>query len=589
MTCDPRDPSAPAAALRIGPEALHAPARGKARRRPAAAATSEADPRMVGRRKVALGGWLQTLAALLFIGQAALIAHGVGAIANGVTVGDLLLPAAAVLALGIFRAGLEATGARMCHRAAREALSALRAQASLALAARSPLDTSRPAAGLAASAITEQAEAVVPYLSRFQPARRKATIVPLAILAVVLPYSWCAALVLLVALPLIPLFMALIGMKAQAASEAQLAEMGDMNGFLLDRLRGLATIRSLEAVDLTAGRLRASAQMLRARTMAVLRIAFLSSAVLELFSALGVALVAVYIGFHLLGTLDFGTWNGPLTLAEGLFILMLSPALFEPMRELAAVWHDRAAGEAAFAALDRLAAPGLVLPGADRVGKEPEMAGPAPGVELDQVTFRHAGGTSPFEAVSLHVRPGERVALLGPSGTGKSTLLALIAGLVQADTGIVRIGATSLDGAEAPNLRATMAWIGQTPHVFAGSLASNVLLGRENLAPEAAREALSFASLEEVARARAGADMGENGATLSGGEALRLAVARAAVDPRVRLVLADEPTAHLDTATAAELTEALLTLASGRTLIVATHDPVLAARMDRIIDLEAWA
>ena len=196
---------------------------------------------------------------------------------------------------------LSAPPAMFCRRNAKEAVSAL--------AARSPLDINRPASGFAASVLAEQAEAIVPYLSRFRPARLKATIVPIAIVLCVLPISWAAAIVLLVSAPLIPVFMALIGWRAKAASEKQLVEMGGMNAFLLDRLRGLATIRSLDAVDLTARRLRDNAQSLAARTMAVLRIAFLSSAVLELFAALGVAMVAVYIGFHLLGQLNFGAWG----------------------------------------------------------------------------------------------------------------------------------------------------------------------------------------------------------------------------------------------------------------------------------------
>ena len=149
----------------------------------------------------------------------------------------------------------------------------------------------------------------MPYLVRYQPARWRATVVPLAILAAVASQTWVAALVLLFAAPLIPLFMAIVGWRAKAASEAQMVQKGGMNAFLLDRLRGLATLRALGAVDATAARLADSTQSLRERTMAVLRIAFLSSAVLELFSALGVAMVAVYVGFHLLGTLGFGTWN----------------------------------------------------------------------------------------------------------------------------------------------------------------------------------------------------------------------------------------------------------------------------------------
>ena len=229
--------------------------------------------------------------------------------------------------------------------------------------ARSPLDRQRAQSGQAASVIAEQAEAIVPYLVRYKPARWKVMLVPLVILAVVAPLSWIAALILLIAAPLIPVFMALVGMGAQAASRAQMVEMGSMNAFLLDRLRGLATLRALDAVDATAERLDASSQSVRRRTMVVLRIAFLSSAVLELFSALGVAMVAAFIGFSLLGSINFGTWGRELSLGQGLFILLLAPAFFEPLRELAAVWHDKAAGEAGLAGLHDLAADGVPLPG----------------------------------------------------------------------------------------------------------------------------------------------------------------------------------------------------------------------------------
>ena len=165
-----------------------------------------------------------------------------------------------------------------------------------------------------------------------------------------------AALILLFAAPLIPLFMAIVGWRAKAASEEQLVQLGGMNAFLLDRLRGLSTLRAFGAVEATGRQLHEHAQSLRVRTMRVLRIAFLSSAVLELFSALGVAMVAVYIGFHLLGVLRFGAWGQALSLGQALFVLLLTPAFFEPLRELSAVWHDRAAGEAALERLQAMAA-----------------------------------------------------------------------------------------------------------------------------------------------------------------------------------------------------------------------------------------
>ncbi|MDB5825884.1 MAG: transporter, CydDC cysteine exporter (CydDC-E) family, permease/ATP-binding protein CydD, partial [Variovorax sp.] len=418
--------------------------------------------------------------------------------------------------------------------------------------------------------------------------------VPLVILVAVASLSWLAALVLLAAAPLIPVFMALVGWRARAASEAQMVEMGSMNAFLLDRLRGLATLRALGAVDLTAGRLGDAAQSLRRRTMAVLRIAFLSSAVLELFSALGVAMVAAYVGFHLLGTLHFGTWGAPLGLGQGLFVLLLAPAFFEPLRELSAVWHDRAAGEAALQALAAIGDDIVMLPGAVAstvVAVAPRTAGQtstlraAPGVVVRHLHFAHASEAPLFDDFHLRVAPGEHIALMGASGAGKTALLSLLAGLLPADRGDIVIGGTVLTDRSVGALRKRIGWMGQRPHVFAGSVQGNVGLGRAGAGTSQIEAALNFADLGDVAQARLGIALGEGGGGLSGGEAVRLALARVAVQAGADLLLVDEPTAHLDTETALRVTDALMALARGKTLIVATHDPVLAARLDRVVNL----
>lgn len=519
---------------------------------------------------------LQTMAALLFIPQAALVALSVGRIADGGGLNAILSPATCIALLGIARSCLDAAGGRLAFRAARAELSVRRAAAVAALARRSPIDLLRAASGEAASIIGEQAELIVPYIARFQPARFKAAAVPLIILLCVFPISWIAALILLIAMPLIPLFMALIGWQAQAASAKQLAATGGLNGFLLDRLRGLTTIRAMGAVDQTATRLRADADDLKSRTMAVLRIAFLSSAVLELFAALGVALLAVYVGFSLLGEITFGAWARGLDLTTGLFLLLLAPAFFEPLRDLSSVWHDRASGEAALSALQRLAADGLPIVETD--GQASPMRFD---IELDGVSFRYAVDHAPaVEAFNCRIMQGEHVALLGASGSGKSTLLALIAGLAPVCEGAIHIGGVPL--VRAGDWRGHLAWIGQTPHIFTGSLAGNVTLGRSDTKPG---EALRTARLDAVAAAYGKRPLGEGGLGLSGGEALRLAIARAACNPDIRIILADEPTAHLDAITAAEITGSLLDLAKGKTLIIATHDSRLAARMQRVIGL----
>ena len=533
------------------------------------------------------GGWLQVLAALIWLPQAGLMAYAINELTVSGTVSNLLMIVAGIFLLGLLRTILQGAGERIAFKTSRAALSDLRAKSVQALADRSPLDRNRAASGEAASILAEQAEMVVTYWSRYQPVQMKVMIVPIVFLIAVLWYSWAAALVLLVAAPLIPVFMALIGYRAKAASEEQLVEMGQMNGFLLDRLRGLATIRTFHAVDLTAQRLRHNAETLRHKTMIVLRIAFLSSAVLELFSALGVAMVAVYIGFHLLGELNFGAWGATLTLGQGLFILLLAPTFFEPLRELSAVWHDRAAGEAAIDALENISAGGMKLTAvaATAIPAETEKNH---AVTLRDVDFSYDADdeTDLLSGFSLQIAQGEHVALLGPSGSGKSTLLAMMTGLIAPRSGDVLIHDTVLNQSSADTLRQQFSWIGQKPHIFSGSVRSNITLGREGFALSDVQIALKTAALDNVASAAAASDLGENGTGLSGGEGLRLALARAALKSGADIIFADEPTAHLDSETALKATEGLLAMAQGKTLIIATHDEELARKMGRIIRVD---
>lgn len=532
------------------------------------------------------GSLVLGLSPLLWLPQAGLLALAVQRMSQGGGFDAVVVPGLGILALGLVRATAEAWAARRVFVAARAHLSALRARVALTLAERSPLDPARPASGLAASVIAEQAEAVVPYLVRYRTARWRATVVPLTILPMVAGLSWVAALVLLCAAPLIPLFMALVGWRAKAASAAQYGETGTLNAFLLDRLRGIATLRALDAVDLTAARLGEAARSLRMRTMAVLRIAFLSSAVLELFSALGVALVAAYVGFHLLGTFAFGTWGRPLTLGQGLFVLLLAPAFFDPLRELAAAWHDRAAGEAALDALADLERTGVAMPGSGSGPLASPIAGP-PDVRIGDLHYAHPGQPLLFDGDDLRIAAGEHVALTGASGSGKTTLLCLIAGLVPVARGDIAIGGVSLGERSAQALRHRIGWMGQKPHVFAASVETNVALGRADA--EAVERVMQRFEMGSVEQAHPACALGEGGTGLSGGEIVRLALARMAVDPATDLLLVDEPTAHLDRETARQVIDALLELARGRTMLVATHDPLLVRRLGRTICLDRVA
>ena len=535
---------------------------------------------------------LVAFGALLWIPQAGLIAWCINALAQNTANFEVAVQAACgVVLIGALKATLESWGNRLIFRSARQQLAALRQQVSQSLCERSPLDKTRPASGMAASIMAEQAEAIIPWLTRYQPAQWRTMVVPLVILIVVSYFSWVPALILIGSAPMIPLFMAVVGWRAKAVSEAQMQEMGNINAFLLDRLRGLTTLRALGAVQATEQQLRRTGESLKEKTMAVLRIAFLSSAVLELFSALGVALVAVYIGFHLLGELPFGAYGHKLSLGEGFFILMLAPAFFEPLRDLSAAWHDRASGQAAMEGLQALGqAQEKIIPSL------PQAPAPAPTavaaanqsgsrIAIDELLFAHEGETPVFAHFNLRIEAGEHVALTGPSGSGKSVLLALIAGLVQPQGGRIEIDGQRLEASTMQATRNGIGWMGQKPHIFTGSTRTNTTLGRAHIDHAQLDHALQQSGIATVIERLPGHILGEGGTGLSGGEIIRLALARLAANPAAKLLLLDEPTSHLDTETAHQVIDVILHIAQGKTLLVATHDPLMIARLGRTIAL----
>jgi len=288
----------------------------------------------------------------------------------------------------------------------------------------------------------EKLDLLAPYVTRYAPARARVMTVPLVILALAFWHSWAAGLVLLVSGPLIPLFMALIGMAAKEASARQMAEIGTLNDLLVERLSALVDIRLLGAGGAVMAGFSRQASDLRARTMAVLRVAFLSSTVLELFAAIGVAMVAVYVGFSLLGALSFGAWGGAVSPRAGIFLLLLAPDFYQPLRDLSAAWHDRAAATAVIDEIEAWAAdPGPQLPGMGAAA--PRLAGPASLALLGCLT--PAGMALP----DIRIAAGERVALVGASGAGKTSALRLMAGLELPAAGQVIVAGQALTGSRA--------------------------------------------------------------------------------------------------------------------------------------------
>ncbi|WP_258570973.1 thiol reductant ABC exporter subunit CydD [Flavimaribacter sediminis] len=539
------------------------------------------------RGRLRLASWLSVGASLLWIPQAACVAQLIAALVEGSPA--LLGPWSASLlfaALGLVKAGLAHVSGRIAFTASQAAISREREKILAAQSRQSPLATSQRSSAEITALAADKLELVAPYILRYAPAMARTRTVPFVILAIAMVFSWTVAFILLIAGPLIPIFMILVGMAARTASEKQMQEIGGMNALLAERIRALTDLRLLDAVDRTVVDFSTAAERLRRQTMEVLRIAFLSSTVLELFAALGVAMTAVYVGFALLGELRFGAWTTPLTVAEGVFLLLLAPDFFQPMRELAAAWHDRAAAQAVASELaDLEAAPKLEIPGGGLAGRA--LTGPA-SVEARALSWTTPAGRL-IRFPEFSIAAGERIAITGRSGSGKSTLLALLAGLAPCPDGDIRVAGELLDDRTADAWRGRLGWIGQAPQFFNGSLRANLIISGQTRDDDRLANSLALASADQIVRTLPGGldtRLGETGHGVSGGEARRLMIARALYSD-ADIILADEPTSDLDRDTASAVTEGLLALsARGATLIVATHDLQLARRLDRIIDLE---
>ena len=531
-------------------------------------------PVMRAARRLAM---LSVMGSLTWPFQAALVAIALGAALRGTSQSWVLLVGGYVL-LGLFRAVLSGLADRYAQDLAETVITKLRTRIVDREALRAGILREFGPGAIAALSV-EKLSALSPWLTRYAPAKARVAVVPLVILVLAFWLSWAAGLILLISGPLIPVFMALVGMAAKEASEHQMAEIGSLNDLLVNRLSALLDIRLLGASEAVAQGFANQAQDLRQRTMAVLRLAFLSSTVLELFAAIGVAMMAVFVGFSLLGQLSFGTWGAPLSPEAGIFLLLLAPEFFQPLRDLAAAWHDKAAAEAVAEELAIWEAEqGDVLPGmGQRVAALP---GPT------SVVLRGCLTAHGLRLPDIEIRQGEAVALVGPSGAGKTAVLRQMAGLELPSEGRLEVAGQELTAENVDAWRARIGWMPQRAAFLNMSLRGNLTLGRAGDIDAALDGAAAREVAQNLPRGLA-TRLGESGGGLSGGEARRMTLARALFGAP-DLVLADEPTADLDRATALAVTDGLLAqYAKGATLVVGTHDAALAARMDRIIRIGA--
>lgn len=450
---------------------------------------------------------------------------------------------------------------------------------------RAPTWTASRSSGALSSLVVEQIESLDGFFARYMPAMVQASILPLAFAAIAIPLDWVIAILFFITIPLIPIFMALVGWGAEEATNAQADALNRLSGRFADRLRGMVTLKLFNRVSAETDNIHEASEALRVRTMKVMRIAFLSSAVLELFAALGVAGVALYVGLTYLDLINV-RGGAELSLQVGLFCLLMAPEIYQPLRQLAANYHDRASAKSAAAEIE--AAIGY-LPDehaerttiAEWLPTERIQTSPAR-VELQGVSIKSPVGAEVLNEASLTVAPGEKIAILGPSGIGKSTLIEAIARLRDYE-GTILLDGTDLTSIGETQLRNDLAVLGQRPRIFSGSIADNIRIARPGACDTSVQQAAERAQVTKFANKLAdGLDtvIGDNGYGLSGGEAQRIALARIYLrDPRVLIL--DEPTAHLDGDTEQEVIDGLLSFATDRTLIVVTHARSVAARMER--------
>lgn len=482
---------------------------------------------------------------------------------------QLLTPFILLLVVFVLRALLTVIRERVGFRCGQVVRQEVRNMVLNKLQALGPVWVKGKPAGSWATIVLEQIEDMQEYYSRYLPQMYLAGIIPIMILIAIFPFNWAAALILFATAPLIPIFMALVGLGAADANRRNFVALGRLSGSFLDRLRGLDTLRLFFREKAEVQQIRESTEDFRSRTMEVLRMAFLSSGVLEFFASISIAIVAVYFGFSYLGELNFGSYGLPVTMFAGFLALILSPEFFQPLRDLGTYYHAKAQAVGAAESLVTL----LESDGEQKTETGDKTPQDKPiQIEANKLEIYSHDGQRLVGPLDFTIEPQQRIAIVGQSGAGKSSLLNLLLGFLPYK-GSIKINGDELKELCPDKWRALIGWVGQNPHLPEQTLIENICLGKPTASEAEIQQAIDDAYVSEflpMLPDGLNTRLGDYAARLSVGQAQRVAVARTLLKPS-RILLLDEPAASLDAHSEKRVMHTLNQLAQQQTTIMVTH------------------